>query len=362
VKSEKLKLKVEKTNQQTNQQKDKKTKNKGAKATKTQNMNWKIKASLQKLLHFTKIGDMLNHIPATLKKDYHKNVMIYQAYECLRKFDETQHLKPKTQNPNTQDQKPKIQKSALEIGTGYSLISPVILHLLGFDKIVTVDISKDVAIKTFRKQIVHMDHDDVLDRIAAKSKFSLTEIKEKIQQLESFQTLEELLKYCNITYISNYKLSDIESVSTSFDYICSQVVFEHIPPAFLKQLFQKMKAWLTEDGVAVHTINFIDHFANPGFFQDKNISEFNFLKYSDKTWNYWAGNDIAYTNRLSYLFFLELCETNNFSAIDFKGENYRAYNPLEANEIHEDVIKKYKKLQNVNDVCKYQRGTLIFKK
>jgi hypothetical protein len=325
-------------------------------------MHWKIKASLQKLLHFTKIGDKLNHIPATLKKDYHKNVCIYQAYECLRKFDETHYPKPKTQNPKLVTSSGVEMKTALEIGTGYSLISPVILHLLGFDEIVTVDISKDVSIKTFRKQILHIDHDDFLDRIATKGKFSLTEIKEKVKHLQTFQTLEKLLEYCNIVYIPKYELSDIENVSSSFDYICSQVVFEHIPPEFLKQLFQKMKSWLTEDGYSVHTINFIDHFANPGFFQDKNISEFNFLKYSDKTWKYWAGNDIAYTNRLSYLFFLELCEVNNLTVIDFKGENYRAYNPLEANEIHEDVIKKYQKLQNVNDVCKYQRGTLIFKK
>jgi len=318
-------------------------------------MHWKIKASLQKLLHFTKIGDRLNHIPATLKKEYHKNVCIYQTYECLRKFEETQH--PKSVTSSGVD-----MKTALEIGTGYSLISPVILYLLGFDKIVTVDISKDVSIKSFQKQIQHIIQDDFLERIATKGKFSTTEINEKIQQLQSFQTLDEVFNFCNITYIPKYTLTAIEHESSSFDYICSQVVFEHIPPDFLQELFKKMKAWLTKDGYAVHTINFIDHFANPGFFQDKNISEFNFLKYSDKTWNFWAGNDIAYTNRLSYLFYLELCKENDLTVIDFKGENYRAHHPLSANEIHQDVLKKYTNLENVTDVCKYQRGTLILKK
>ncbi|WP_046756207.1 methyltransferase domain-containing protein [Kordia jejudonensis] len=314
-------------------------------------MHWKIKASLQKILHFTKIGDKLNHIPATLKKNYHKNVMIYQTHECLRKFDETTLT-------FTEDSK----KTALEIGTGYSLISPVVLYLLGFDKIITVDISNDSSIKTFQKQIQHLENEGFLDKISARGKFCSTEIKEKIQQLQSFQTLEELLQFCHITYIPKYTLEAIENVSTSFDYICSQVVFEHIPPEFLQQLFTKMKVWLTEDGFAVHTINFIDHFANPGFFQDKNISEFNFLKYADKTWNFWAGNDIAYTNRLSYLYYLELCEANNLSVIEFKGENYRTHNPLSETEIHPDVVKKYKSLKSVEDVCKFQRGTLIFKK
>lgn len=314
-------------------------------------MNWKIKASLQKLLHFTKIGDRLNHIPATLKKDYHKNVCLYQFYECIRKFEASKVSLEST-----------TKKTALEIGTGYSLIAPVVLSLLGFDSIVTVDISKDVSIKTFQKQIQYLNTDELLQKITENGKYNKSEVLKKLQQIQSFQTLEKVLEYCNIQYIPKYTLADIEAVNNSYDYICSQVVFEHIPPSFLKKLFAKMKLWLTEDGCAVHTINFIDHFANPGFFQDKNISEFNFLKYSDETWKFWAGNDIAYTNRLSYIFYLELCEVNNLTVIDFKGENYRTYDPLPAEEIHEDVLKKYTKLSTVEDVCKYQRGTLIFKK
>jgi len=153
-------------------------------------MNWKLKASLQKVLHFTKIGDKLNHIPATLKKDYHKNVMIYQTHECLRKFDET--------NITFNVEKEMI---ALEIGTGYSLVSPVVLYLLGFDKIVTVDISKDVSIKTFHKQIQYLEKEGFLVKIAERGIFSLTEIKEKLQHIQSCKTLENLCTFCNIVYI-----------------------------------------------------------------------------------------------------------------------------------------------------------------
>ncbi|AXG68140.1 methyltransferase domain protein [Kordia sp. SMS9] len=314
-------------------------------------MHWKIKASLQKVLHFTKIGDQLNHIPATLRKAYHKNVCLYQFYECIRKFEASEIQF----NANR-------ETSVLEIGTGYSFIAPVVLFLLGFDKIVTVDISKDVSIKTFQKQVQYLNDETLLQLLAEKGKRSLSDIQQKLVEIESFQTLEKVTEYCHITYIPKYTLQAIEKVDTAFDYICSQVVFEHIPPEFLEKLFSKMKHWLTEDGCAVHTINFIDHFANPGFFQDTNISEFNFLKYSDKTWNFWAGNDIAYTNRLSYLYYLELCEVNNLHIVDFIGENYRVHHPLLAEEIHEDVIKKYKQLANVAAICKYQRGTLIFKK
>ena len=49
-------------------------------------MNWKIKALLQKFLALTNIGDSLNHIPATLNKNYHSNVVTFQTHECIRRF------------------------------------------------------------------------------------------------------------------------------------------------------------------------------------------------------------------------------------------------------------------------------------
>ena len=165
----------------------------------------------------------------------------------------------------------------------------------------------------------------------------------------------------NITYIAPYKFEDIEKLSTSFTYISSQVVLEHVYPKIINEIFEKTKKWLQKDGVCVHTINFIDHFANPGIFQDKNISEFNFLKYSDKFWEFWAGNSIAYTNRLSYIYYLEMAKKYNLEIVDFKGENYRIRKELDPKLIHQDVLNKYKSI-HLEELTRYQRGTLILKK
>ena len=154
-----------------------------------------------------------------------------------------------------------------------------------------------------------------------------------------------------------YSFDDIENVSSKFDYICSQVVLEHVHPTVLEELFKRTKKWL--NGYCVHTINFIDHFANPGIFQDKKISEFNFLKYSDKNWSFWAGNSIAYTNRLSYVYYLGLCKKFNLQVIDFIGENYRERAELDLKLIHNDVVKKYDIDLNLSELTIYQRGTLI---
>jgi len=312
-------------------------------------MDWRIKASLQKVLSLSRIGDKLNHIPVTLNKNYHYNVVRYQHYECLRKFGYI--------SLNLSSEK----CVGLEIGTGYSLISPIILYLLGFNKVITVDIDKDANFKTFQKQVPFLLKEEFVKEIANIGIYTENEIKEKLNAICSCRNLDDILKFCNIRYIAPYSLNDIENEVKYFDYISSQVVFEHIPPEFLEQLFKKFKAWLKKGSYTVHTINFIDHYANHGIFEDKSISEFNFLRFSDSYWKFWSGNSIAYTNRLCYLYYQDLFEENDIEILDFIGENYRSKKELDLQKIHKDVLQKYKSQPNLEELVKYQRGTFICK-
>lgn len=309
-------------------------------------MNWKIKAILQKILATTKTGDRLNHIPATLSKKYHYNVALYQTHECIRRFSHSSIDLSKN-------------KTALEIGTGYSLISSIVLSLLGFHKIITVDITEDLEFKTFKKQIQHLENPINLEKIVSKSIYSEKEIKDKIETIKQQNSFSSVFELLNVTYLAPYSFEAIEKLTAEFDYITSLVVLEHVPPKTMETLFEKTKKWLNKDGFCVHTINFIDHFANLGFFQDKSISEFNFLKYSDSYWDYWSGNPIAYTNRLSYRYYIELCDKFELTVFDFIGENYRERKELDLNLIHNDILKKYQTLPQKEDLVKFQRGTLI---
>ena len=127
-------------------------------------------------------------------------------------------------------------------------------------------------------------------------------------------------------------------------------------------IFKKTNTWLTSTGICVHTVNFNDHFANRGIFQDKSISEFNFLKYSDKFWNFWSGNAIAYTIRLSHVYYFEKCQIHNLEIVNFIGENYRPRIELKTNLIHKDIILKYGGNVELEELTQYQRGTFVIKK
>ena len=311
-------------------------------------MDWRIKAFTQKILSGSSIGDKMNHYLVTLNKNHNKNVFTYQSHEALRKFKYA---------------KIDLSKNlvALEIGTGYSLISAVTLALIGFEKVITVDITCDISFSSFKKQIKHLDEDVFLKQILEYTKYSPLELNKKIALIKNISSFEDLFILLNIIYIAPYKFEDIEKYVAKIDYITSQVVLEHISPSILNTLFKKTQQWLSKDGYCIHTINFIDHFANPGLFQDKSISEFNFLKFSDRYWEFWAGNSIAYTNRLSYLYYLKLCEKYTIDIVDFIGENYRDRVELNPSLIHEDIIKKYHEAPDRELLTKFQRGTLILK-
>lgn len=118
-------------------------------------MNWHIKAFIQKILATSRLGDQLNHRLITFNKSYNEDVVTYQSHEALRKFSYT--------NLDLNE-----SLVALEIGTGYSLVSAITLALLGFDKVITVDITPDISFSTYKKQILYFAKDSI-----AKGSYSL---------------------------------------------------------------------------------------------------------------------------------------------------------------------------------------------
>lgn len=313
-------------------------------------MDWRIKAGFQKILSKSRIGDKINHLSALIDSKYYTNGSVYHYHECLRKYRLVKNNLSENKN-----------KTALEIGTGYFLIEPIVLKLIGFEKIITIDVAQDLNFKAVKKQIdLLTNKKEFIDEIKKISILASSEIDLLLTQIQNKNSLQQLLEILNISYIAPYQLQQIEQQNIKFDYVFSQVVLEHIEPEFLGQIFYYIKKWLKPNGYSVHTVNFVDHFTNEGFWEDKSISEFNFLKHSDQYWNFWAGNSIAYTNRLNYPFYTELCEEHGLRVINFIGENYKGKKYFDVNLVHPDVKKKYRKpLKDLNALVQYQRGTFV---
>ena len=88
--------------------------------------------------------------------------------------------------------------------------------------------------------------------------------------------------------------ADVRScASGSVECMCSNEVLEHLPVAALEVLATETQRVLAADGIAVHTIDYSDHYAR----SDAGIDRFNFLTFDDDAWRKY-NSAFQYVNRL----------------------------------------------------------------
>ena len=205
-------------------------------------------------------------------------------------------------------------KSILELGTGRTITTLIGLWILGFDRIITVDLnpylSEDLTIKNIKNIVSNSN--DIFELF--KHDLSKEEFDNKMSTLSALKDLEftEILKSLNIQYYPYQDARNLEAIETaSIDIYFSNQVLEHIPYDILKDIFQEGKRVLVENGLFIHLIGLHDHFATV----DSSISKINFLKYSNIKWKILAGNKFMYHNRMRSTDYLELFERYRYSIV-----------------------------------------------
>lgn len=317
-------------------------------------MDWRVKASIQKVLSTTTLGDKLNHLGTRLMNpSYLEQKIDYHINEAVT------HIKMLSAN----GYRIAATDVFLELGTGYAIVEPLTMILLGAGKVITVDISEDIKFKESIRY-VRMFSDENINRIAKYSIHSEREIREKLDALKTCVTQDEFLDKAGIVYIAPYSVSDLLPYRGQVNVCYSQVVLEHIPEAILKDIFSESMNVLVDGGYHSHIANLTDHFRNPGFFRDNGVTDVNFLKYSDKYWNFWCGNDIAYVNRLRFPFYMTLFSGLGFEMleVDKQKNKDRMNDLLSYDEIHDDIKRKYDKnelmetlwVQRFHVICRKQ--------
>ena len=313
-------------------------------------MDWRIKASLQKAFSTFKAGDKINHLGSRLMNpNYMEQKIEYHIDEALIHIDMLNRCGYKISGEDV----------FLELGSGYAIVESLTMILLGAKKVITVDITKDIKFKESLKY-VDMFTDKHINTIADKSLYTGREIREKLEKLRHVKSMDEFLEKAGIVYIAPYDLSDLEPYHGMVKVYYSQVVLEHVPEPVLKAIFTESKKVLVKGGYHSHIVNLTDHFRNPGLFRDNRITDVNFLKYSDKYWDSWCGNDIAYVNRLRFPYYVNLFKDLVFEIleIDKQKEKDRMNELLSYDEIHDDIKSLYDK-DELMDTLWVQRFHII---
>ncbi len=284
---------------------------------------WVVKAVVQKGISIFPNREKVNYF---FQKHVTKGAILNDDYFELKLVHAKDHIQYFEKYKGDELQ----SKNVLELGTGWFPIIPISLFLTGFDRIVSVDTQKWLskqkimdALLRFRtwkengklKSYLQIDPDrwEVIKHIIDTDHLSLDDICKKM----NFSFLIEDAR-------------NLPFEQRSFDLICSNNTFEHIPESILKDILKEFKRLVKNDGVMSHFIDLSDHFAH----FDKSINIYNFLRFSPTEWK-WIDNSIQPQNRLRF------CDYEKMYiqlGIEYTKEQVRpgSLEELEAIKIHKD--------------------------
>jgi hypothetical protein len=199
--------------------------------------------------------------------------------------------------------KPGESFTALEIGTGWYPTLPITYYLSGASQVWTFDITSHLSRKRLAlllDMFCKSDEDGSLRQIVPaiwpERVGRLRELRNIVHEV----TPAECLARINI-HTEVRDASDTGLPAGSMDFIYSCAVLEYVPAPVLPKLLAELRRLASAHSVAVHWVNLADEFA--GF--DSSITEFNFLRYTDREWK-WRGSPLIAVNRFRITDYREL--------------------------------------------------------
>ena len=238
-------------------------------------INWKLKSLLYKIFSQLKLNKTLYFIQKYVTKRSNVNIKPSVRLWKLHSKNIKEHQ----------------IKTVLEIGAGKSLEQNIFFSYF-FNN------SLEQMVIDIRKMI---DFDLVNE--ASKQISELL----NVQKLKSVNSYDDLFNFYNIKYIAPYKTQNLIEEKKVFDLCVSTTTLEHFSIKDLRTLFKDLSIVLKKGGYISAVIDYSDHYSHT----DRNISELNFLKYSEKQWqNY--NNTYLYQNRLRHDDYVKLLNEYKF--------------------------------------------------
>jgi len=186
-----------------------------------------------------------------------------------------------------------------EIGCGWHLATALVLGSYKcYSKIIALDIIDHVRVELVNANLHHLRDDGSLPPDFA----DFTNKKD---------LRERLLSQLNIDLVAPRDAVNTEMPDNSVDFIYSLLVFEHISPEVIPLIMKESFRILKPQGFISLTIHYSDHY----YTVDKSITEYNFLKYSEKEWKKYNPK-LHYVNRLRHSDFMSVFRELGFEVIE----------------------------------------------
>lgn len=201
---------------------------------------------------------------------------------------------------------------AIEIGTGWAPILPILLGLSGV-RTRTFDVNQFLVPENIRTTLrVLKEHSE---SVAEELGLSVVDVVSKIDSaLESASdaSVDTLLAPFDVVYTAPTDATSLPLDDHSVDLYMTNLVFYHIPREMLPEVLGEMRRVLKEDGITVNRIRMSDEFASG----DPRVHDMNFLKFSTSFWDRFANTRIKYNNRVRCSQYKALFEEAGFKLLE----------------------------------------------
>ena len=269
-------------------------------------MNWKLKAFIQNFISILP-RKTSNEIYFRIQRSFGE---LKRPFSPINRFLTGVYILKKIKQYG-KDFRGKI---FFEVGTGRIPLLPIAFWLCGAEKIITIDINPYMREELIKDIMLYIEKKESEIR----NIFGLLLYEKRFISLLNMyrknNIKKEILELCQIEYLSPADAAKTTLPDNSIDYHVSNAVYEHIPFQIIKNILQEGNRIISEDGLFINIIDYTDHF----YKSDKKISVINFLKYNEKEWSKYTGNQYMYMNRARHDDFLELFKSvgHNFLEVE----------------------------------------------
>lgn len=200
--------------------------------------------------------------------------------------------------------------SAVEIGSGWVPIVPLVMWLCGQELCHTYDISRllkrSLLVRSLRQLGTQKRVESLLqtDRHKARCRERAGVLAELAR---SRSGTEAILSRCGIQYHAPEDAAATGLPSATMDLVYSNTVLEHVHPEVLSVMFAEAFRILRPGGHMAHLIDLTDHFSHG----DPSISQIHFLRYSEAAFARY-NSPFLYQNRLPARRWREIMEGAGF--------------------------------------------------
>ncbi len=200
-------------------------------------------------------------------------------------------------------------KTVVEIGTGWVPAVPLAFALCGA-RVQTFDVRRLSDAKLFRRTLAELGRK--ANQLAQVANVSELEIQQRLETVADSVTLENALSKLGGGYTAPADTCHLPMADNAADVLISSLVLQCIPAHLLRGVLRESWRVLSPQGVAVHRLRLTDEYAAG----DPQRNHFEYLQYSQTTWDRWYNHRLKHQNRLRASQFSTLFENVGFECLE----------------------------------------------